>query len=701
MKRWSTWVPLLVGLSLPSLLACSRVWSAPKSVPPLRSGTREQVLQSIPHHPSVLINIQTSLFPATWDITLLGQRATAALSKGLLGNTAASVRWRCAQVLTQLRDASSRSDLHQALGDWDDTVRGQVLRAVANVGDGSSVPHILKRLADPQESQQNRIRALHALGQLGDGRAADVIIAEYDRAKTSSMLRRTAVDALWDLRRRVPQDKLRKLLRRAIGDGDPLVVRRAAIGAGVLQDAGAIGALQARLMGTTPMLRNVAAYVLGRIGDRRAIPVLVKALPAVRSGRLLNNISFALQRLGDPALWDRLKGLLGHRQAFIRLNAAFTVGDMRLKQAVPTLRRMLDDPTLLVRVQAVVALAKIGDRGSVAALARYAEEGPPEGRWLAHLAVLYLTGDRRYHGPFLEMLAGTRRREAALVLAKRRDARVAPALYQLARGNRDRKIWIAARELANPTLDRLLLHRLRDDLRLGQLAALDRMLAYAGPARVKPLTLGLLDLLYSRWGASKHQRHVSYRPSLRAVLRALGRSGASEVRPWLYHFVEHRDYHVRTEARLALALLGDAASQRMLADELVRASDHHRPYLVRVIGHLPPPVAEPLLRPLLTNRDPFLRLALAAALFRSGAGSADQGLKLLLEGLHSPQATVRRSAMTYLNQAMNAQRHTSLAQLQRKEKDPMAREALAVVLECYTPPLQVFGVFQPHRIILR
>ena len=694
MSKWRGLWPLALGLILPSVLACARVWSAPK-LPPLRTDSRAGVLASLPYHPGVLVNIRTALFPATWDITLLGQQATAALRRGLLGNTEPAVRWRCAQVLTQLRDASSRSDLHQALGDWDDGVRGQVLRAVASVGDGSSVPHVLKRLSDPQESVENRVLALRALGQLGDGGAAKAIVAEYS-SRSSSSLRRAAIEALWDLRRRVPQDRLKQVLRRAIADADPAVARRAAVGAGVLQDAGAIPALEALLSGTSPMLRNVAAYVLGRIGDKRAIPILVKALPRVRSGRLLNNISFALQRLGDPSLWDRLKGLLAHRQAFIRLNAAFTVGEMQLRQAGPTLRKMLDDPTHLVRVQAVVALAKIGDRGAVKALDRYAAEGPPESRWLAHLALLHLSNQASHHEPFLEMLGSGRRTDAALVLAQLKDRRVAPALYQLARQSRDRRLWVAAQQLGDPMLDRLLLQRLRADLRQGQLGTLDRLLAFAGPSRVKPLTLPLLDLLFSRWGSGG--RYLAQRDALRAVIRALGRSGGQEVRPWLDHFARHADYHVRMEAELALAQLGDDGARARLMVALTRASDHHRPYLVRLVSRLPAQVLQPAIRKQLGAGDPFLRLALAAALYRVGDA---EGLRLLLQGLRSPQATVRERAMAYLAQGMTAERHRALAQLRGQEKDALARDSLAVVLERYSPPLQMFRVFEPQKIVLR
>jgi hypothetical protein len=368
---------------------------------------------------------------------------------------------------------------------------------------------------------------------------------------------------------------------------------------------------------------------------------------------------------------------------------------------VGTLRRKLHDPTRLVRVQAVVALAKIGDRGSVDALLKYIDDGSPDGRWLARLAVLHLSSDRRHHEPLCDMLGGSRRRDAALVLAQLKDARAAPALYQLISTDRDRRVWYAARQLGDPTLDRLVLRRLRQDLRLGRLTTLDRTLDYAGPARVKGLTLPLLDLLFRRWGAKRGQRRVTYRDALLSVLRSLGYSGAGEVRPWLDHFTRHDNYHVRTEARLAQALLGRTEAARRLIVELVGAADHHRPYLVRVLGRLPRSVVEPLVKPLWGRNDPFFALALAAVLYRTEAGTTGPGFQRLLQGLRSPQATVRRRAMTYLTQDMTAARRRTLEHVRRVERDAMARDALAQVTERYRPPLEMFGVFRPHQVILR
>ena len=458
----------------------------------------------MPRDPGVLINIHKGLFPATADITLLGQRATPALRKGLLGNTLAAVRWRSAQVLTQLRDASARPELHQALSDWSPAVRNQALQALAYLGDASSVPHLLKRLADKQETVTNRVAALRALGKIGDGRAAQAIVDQYGQSPDQPHVRRAAIAALWDLRRAVPAATVRKLLHRGLADSDALVVRRAAIASGIARDSSALPLLQKLLQGNDRMLRNVAAYVLGRIGDKAAVAILVSALPAVRSGRLLNNISFALKRLGDPKLWSRLSGLLRHQQAFIRLNAAYTIGEMKLLQGRAQLQQMTADPNRLVRINAVVALAKLSDRRAIPTLLAVIQANKGQGelqRW-ALRGVLFLSAAKKHRDHYLSIsLRGRHQREAALVLAAAGDHRAAPLLYPLIRQRHDLQAWKAAGKLRSPVLNQLLLNQLhaaleRDDVRL-----IEPLLTYVGAVQSRQVTRKLVGLLFRRWGS--------------------------------------------------------------------------------------------------------------------------------------------------------------------------------------------------------
>jgi len=696
MNRHPHWSSILTAITtlLGASLAAAAIPATSRRLPV----NKAQVLAAMPTNPGVLINIHKGLFPATADITLLGQRATPALRKGLLGNTLAAVRWRSAQVLTQLRDASARPELHQALSDWSPAVRHQAMQALAYLGDASSVPHLIKRLTDKQETMTNRVAALRALGKIGDGRAAQAIVDQYGHSPDQAYVRRAAILALWDLRRRVPAATVRKLLHRGLADSDALVVRRAAIASGIARDGSALPRLQKLLKGNDRMLRNVAAYVLGRIGDKAAIPILVGALPAVRSGRLLNNISFALKRLGDPKLWSRLSGLLQHRQAFIRLNAAYTVGEMKLLQGRAQLQQMTADPNRLVRINAVVALAKLNDRRAIPTLLSVIQANKGQGelqRW-ALRGVLFLSAKKRYRDHYLTLsLRGRHQREAALALAAAGDQRAAPLLYPLVRQRHDRQAWKAAGTLRSPVLNQLLLNQLqaalgRDDVRL-----IEPLLAYVGPTQSRQMTRKLVGLLYRRWGRF-NGRHVSDRSALLAVIRALGHSENPEVRTWLAPFLAHRSYAVRMQARLALARLGDQASLSELVRRLDTASDHHRPYLTGLLGQLPPARLRPGLNKLLARPDPYLKLAVGAALLYAGETANRQ----LLGALRSPQAMIRHRARYYLARRMDPARHRFLRQIRKTEADPIAQAELDRLVLGYSPLSPVFRDFVPRKVVL-
>lgn len=665
--------------------------------------TRAEALARLVNEPGVLINIHAGLFPATWDLTLLGQQATPALRKALMGNTHAAVRWKAAQVLTQLRDSAALPELHQAVTDWNPSVRHQVMRALANVGNSYSVPHLTKRLADPQETLANRVAALHALGQIGDATAAPALRRAYREARRprgdagdEPRIRRAALSALWALRRGLPRKTLVAALRRALSDRDPQVVRRAAVASAQLQDRGALPALVRHLNGSNAMLRNVAAYALGHLGDQGAIPELVKAIDQVRSGRLLNNIAFALQRLGDPKLWDHLQRLLGHRQAFIRLNAAFTVGEMRLVRAIAPLTRLLKDPSRAVRAQAVVALAKIDSPRALPALLRLTRGQGAKHRRLALRALMYLSGKKAHRDRYLRLSTAQKyRREAALVLAAKGDHRAAPLLYPLIRRRHDGVGWRSAAELSDPLLVQLTLAQLRTAVERNDVRMLPELLRLLGPRRLRPHARALVGLLVRAWGRLDPKR-PSRRGALLAVIRALGHSGQQDVRRWLAPYVHHASYPVRMQARVALARLGDDGSLAHLVGELVNASDHHRPYLASLLGQLPAARIRPAVRKALTEPDPYLRLALGAALFYAGAVQSAP----LRAALRSSQAALRKRARRYLVRGLDRDRYAKLRRLRAAAADAQARAELDRLLSIYKPVRRVFRPFVPREVVL-
>ncbi len=74
-------------------------------------------------------------------------------------------------------------------------------------------------------------------------------------------------------------------------------------------------ALGKRLRLPNTNVRNLAVYALGEIEHKGSTGALRKRLNSARSARLLNNIAFALRKIGDTRVMALLGGLLAHRLA--------------------------------------------------------------------------------------------------------------------------------------------------------------------------------------------------------------------------------------------------------------------------------------------------------------------------------------------------------------------------------------------------
>lgn len=672
----------------------------------IRPASQTEVYRRIPTEPGILINISRALFPATRDVTLLGQRATPALRRGLLENTDAGVRWKAAQVLTQLRDPAARPDLHAALGDWIPSVRHQALLALAVVGDRSSVPVILKRLADPDETLGNRVAAIRALGRIGDARAAGPIIRQFhkglpivrqlQKVHDEPAVRLAAVSALWDLRRVVPRATLGRQIHLALVDPDERVVRRAAIVSGNLRDVTALPYLRKVLLQRSTDLRNVTAYAIGRIGSPRGVRVLEEALPRVRTGRLLNNISFAMKRLGAQGLWRHLQTLLLHKQAFIRLNAAYTAGEMRQPQSRELLEQLLSDPNVMVQAEALVALAKLRVPEAHGALLGFAAKARSGQLRLALRAALFVRPDSKTRDRYLKVTARTsHRRQAGLVFAELGDRRAAPLLYPSISSAADAEVWREVGRLKDPLLRELLAEQLKTALAQGRLALLPQLLTAVGPDGARLQSMPLLRLLFRTWPALS-ARNPGHAGALLAVLGGLGLSDVDPVRNWIEPYLQHANYWVRMETRLALARLGDDRALQQLVETLATAADHHRQRLARLLGRLPLDRLTRAVGPLLAVDDPYVKLAVGAALYYAG----DKKSAPLMAALRSPQASVRARARHYLSTGLDAQAHAVLKQVRKAERDPIARAELDRLLATHEPRPPAFREFIPREVVL-
>jgi HEAT repeat protein len=101
------------------------------------------------------------------------------------------------------------------------------------------------------------------------------------------------------------------------------------------------------------------AAILGQVGDKRAIPVLLEGLRSPEDS-IRSSAARALSRIHSPVIVDAILSALKDPSGYVRSGAAMALGYLRNTRAIPFLADALGDPNRYVRVQAVWALKEIG-----------------------------------------------------------------------------------------------------------------------------------------------------------------------------------------------------------------------------------------------------------------------------------------------------------------------------------------------------
>jgi putative membrane-bound dehydrogenase-like protein len=151
--------------------------------------------------------------------------------------------------------------------------------------------HLTGLLDDPRPAV--RRRAVQVLGKKG----ADVVpaLGEAIHSGLSVQARRNAVWAAT----RIDAPAARSFVRQALADPDETVRQAAAHSLSAWRDGEAVPQLLTLLRSSSMPNRRVAAEALGRIGDRRAVPVLLEALAAQTDRVLEHSLTYALIEIGD------------------------------------------------------------------------------------------------------------------------------------------------------------------------------------------------------------------------------------------------------------------------------------------------------------------------------------------------------------------------------------------------------------------
>ena len=148
-------------------------------------------------------------------------------------------------------------------------------------------------------------------------------------------------------------------LTRALGAAVWIARGNAAWALGALGNRGAVPMLTKTLGDNEPAVRRKGAWAIGALDGSEAVPALIEALKDPDAG-VREQVAWALGAIGDRRAVDGLMATLTDAAAGVRKQAAWALGAIGDSRATPALAKALKDESAEVRKQAAWALGAIG-----------------------------------------------------------------------------------------------------------------------------------------------------------------------------------------------------------------------------------------------------------------------------------------------------------------------------------------------------
>jgi HEAT repeat protein len=392
----------------------------------------------------------------------------------------------------------------------------------------------------------------------------------------------------------------------------------------------------------------------------------------VRESRILNNIAFALERLDRDAFFVAIRQLIEHKQAMIRLNAAYVVGDVKKPEGLPLLRKSLEDPNDLVKTSAIVAMGKIGSPEVIPLLEKYVDSPNLAMRQEAIYAIHQASGAKRsdlIHDKLFASPHETVKRRAGIELGNLGDPRPRDYLLTCLEGFRcdldELQPWLR-KDKDSSIAGRLLLAwaRGRSDL--------TTVVSDLRPAGAVTLAISDVDASMSQGRTSR----------AKAAIQLVGDLGDASVRPRIQPGLAATDTWLRLHAEIALARLGESGAEAALMAEFDNLADVWMPGFSAAVAKIEEPAVRARLAAELLKRESSadVDIALAAAAVRL-AWDPDNAVFRMLQGLASPHARERDLAERYLRRDRSDKVTWLLRRALARETRPATRDRLRKMLD--------------------
>ena len=654
-------------------------------------------------------------------------RAIPALLRALEDDSS-NVKYHAIEALGVL-SASEAVEALAAIVESDDFYLAfPALDALIRIGDTSIAPKLVPLLED----DMLRASAVDALGQLGDEDVVVPLVASLNKPGAPARVISIALAALYDRYERLYEgggyiaDIVRKTINAAgaqnmldaLSEVNDQGLRALALVSGWLEGEAVQRALT-RLLGrataraevvealvrygsrVTELLieqleaddlevRQAAVAALGRIGDTRAVPSLVRALTSDKE--LVICAAGALAKIGDRRAFETLLGLIGHPDASVRqatVGAINSLGHPEMRIRAVTL---LNDPDPRIRESAVKISGYFGYEECTDLLLERCHDEDDSVRRAALEHIPYLEDDRvpAVLVDAIENGPPKVRASAAQALAQVEDS---AALRCLLAGLSDDDPWVryfAARSIgAHGDSDGLeaLARLARTDeashVRIAAMESLGRIGGARAVAILSPLAESedgeLARSALTGLGLIGHpDAHAplltalnSPEPSKRAdALRALGvRGGAGVVEAIQWVAAKEQTHSVLQASIETLQRL--ATPEAIAALTMLTADPTRREACVVALAQLGKERIDDIGRGL-THAQAAVRGAVVDALGRMKHTRASELLGLALD---DEEASVRLAAVSGLAHLANRSAERKLVAMARTDSDPNVRRA--------------------------
>jgi HEAT repeat protein len=572
----------------------------------------------------------------------------------LLADADEEVRNFAAVMLGTLREGAAVGALLAALDDPDVNVRHSTATALGQIGSPEAVLPLMEALRSEPWLQYP---AIHALGEIGDPRAAPALIGllgdEFFRGPVLEALGRLGDrDVLPDVLPHLydPEPAIRNAAVRAVVEIEQRVTARGESLDPQVQAAlrreGLVDHLLTMLADDDPQNRRTAVITLGWLKEPRAERPLVDLLAEPALQEYVTHALVAID-FRDPEAYDHG---LAHPVDTVRQGTVRCLAWIAPPGASERVAPLIHDPAPEVRAEAAAAIGRLDHEDAPMLLFELLSDESELIQESARDALARMAPERVRPMLVQALAAGDEaaRVRAAETLGLLHDPAGAHALLAASRDPRESVRTAAIKALGEveaPGVSDLLRAALGDESSLVRQQAALSLGALGEPESAADL-LPLLE---------------DQDPRMRFVaLRALGRIRSAEAVSRVLPFLSDSRKELRFAAVESLGAIRAAAAVRPLFEVLRDPDRNLRRAAAESLGGIGDPQAVPSLMLALDDEHWSVRCAAATALGRVGSSKATPAL---LARLGDEDATVRRAAAAALGEIRDPRAVSRLAEL--------------------------------------